>query len=347
MRDSLRESLQKTWISNPRMKAMSQDNSLPRPTTAKYRSRPRSRQLVQRDPQPTTEVLARLGVKVRDFIYDTTLPPVRPVYRQPRQIQPSIPRQLHREDTEPVEESQSQAVGSRQTLERTLTEPVLEPVAGPSTVGERGGFLQYETKINFKNSQLVPLKPEISEHSIVPPSVAKNLGTVVPTPTVTPHGSLRWDFREVIAPRPISEALSLSRHTSKNLHYSPSGYSSPLTPLTPSPPQGPHLSSFNRSPSISSLRQHSPKRRKVSHDNSDSLPIVNRYFLRKRIRTSVTGSSSSPTKRSAVHASAQLARTTSMRSDHSRRKSKAEAGPSNSRPRVGTNANRKGRQRRS
>ncbi len=331
---------------------MSQEGSAPTSNvkSCRPRSRPRSRQPVLRDPQPTSEELARLGVRVRDFVYDTTLPPVRPVYRQPRQIQPSIPRQLQREDTEPVDESQSQPMGSRQTLGRTLTEPVLEPVAGPSILRERGGFLlQREPKINLSNSRPVPLNPEIGEHSIVPAGVAQGPGTDVPTPTVTPHGSLRWDFKEVVASRPnVFEGASLSRRTS-SLHHSSSGYSSPLTPLTPSPPQGSHLASFNRSPSISSLHQHSPKRRKVVHDNPDSRPVVNRYFLRKRTRTSVTGSSSSPSKRlhSAHTPAAPLVRTASVRSDHSRKKRNVEAGPSSSRPRGGSNVSRKGRQRRS
>jgi hypothetical protein len=308
------------------------------------RSRPRSRQPAIHDPQPTSGELARLGVRVRDFVYDTTLPPVRPVYRQPRQIQPSIPRQLQREDTEPVDESQSQSMGSRQTLGRTLTEPVLEPVAGPSILRERGGFfLQCEPEINLDNSRPVPLNPEIGEHSIVPAGVAQGPGTDVHTPTVTPHGSLRWDFKEI---RPnVFEGASLSRRTS-SLHHISSGYSSPLTPLTPSPPQGSHLTSFNRSPSISSIHQQSPKRRKVVHENLDSRPVVNRYFLRKRTRTLVTGSSSSPSKRlhSAHTPATPLVRTASVRSDNSRRKRNVEAGPS-VRPRGGGNVS--GRQRRS
>jgi hypothetical protein len=77
-------------------------------------------------PQPTPTDLAKLGIKVRDFAYESTLPPVRSVYLQPQQIQPSIPKRVCREDTEPMDEflpkiSQSQANG--QALVRTITEP--------------------------------------------------------------------------------------------------------------------------------------------------------------------------------------------------------------------------------
>ncbi|KAF4619497.1 hypothetical protein D9613_005274 [Agrocybe pediades] len=73
-----------------------------------------------------------LGIKVRDFAYENTgLPPVRPVYRQPRQVQPAVPRQLQREDTEP-DTSQPQSQG----LQRVPTEPVLmqsQPLHGQRT----------------------------------------------------------------------------------------------------------------------------------------------------------------------------------------------------------------------
>jgi hypothetical protein len=39
--------------------------------------------------QPTVETLRSLGIKVRDFAYESTLPPIAPIPRVPRQTQPS------------------------------------------------------------------------------------------------------------------------------------------------------------------------------------------------------------------------------------------------------------------
>ncbi|KAG1728229.1 hypothetical protein EDB19DRAFT_1941416 [Suillus lakei] len=39
--------------------------------------------------QPTIEMLQSLGIKVRDFAYESTLPPIAPVPQVPRQTQPS------------------------------------------------------------------------------------------------------------------------------------------------------------------------------------------------------------------------------------------------------------------
>ncbi|PPQ77684.1 hypothetical protein CVT25_011119 [Psilocybe cyanescens] len=74
--------------------------------------------------KPTLAYLKRLGIKIRDFAYESTLPPV-PTYRiQSRQIQPAIPRQLQRQSTEPDDGSQPMSQGTQQ-LERRLTEPAL------------------------------------------------------------------------------------------------------------------------------------------------------------------------------------------------------------------------------
>ena len=77
--------------------------------------------------QPSAAELARLKIKVKDFAYYNTLPPVRTVYLQPKQIQPSIPRPPYRENTEPLDEfPQSRPLYGGQALVRTITEPVIE-----------------------------------------------------------------------------------------------------------------------------------------------------------------------------------------------------------------------------
>ena len=91
-------------------------------------------------PQPTPEDLARLGIKVRDFGYESTLPAVKTVYRQPRQIQPSArPRPVSRQDTEPDESglSQSQQSDSASQPSQPRREDT-EPCVDEEHVAERG-----------------------------------------------------------------------------------------------------------------------------------------------------------------------------------------------------------------
>ncbi|KIJ20375.1 hypothetical protein PAXINDRAFT_96585, partial [Paxillus involutus ATCC 200175] len=93
--------------------------------------------------QPSPEFLASLGIKVRDFAYENTLPAITPVPRMPRQVQPA-PRALKRSQRDwddAREDSQSshsistlsgsQPFQSRRTppkksnsLERKPTEPL-------------------------------------------------------------------------------------------------------------------------------------------------------------------------------------------------------------------------------
>jgi hypothetical protein len=231
--------------------------------------------------QPTAAQLARLGIKVRDFVHESTLPPVRTVYRQPRQIQPSVPRQLHREDTEPLDDIQQSQSDSRSGIARTITEPVLENEAGPSIAREMGGFFEINGSTDrIVNSQPFRLHPESPEYSqVIQPLIAsQEMGTFVPTPTVTPNGSLQWKELPTSTKRNTPPPMMLSRLTS---HLS--GFSSPLTPLPPSPPsrQGSNGLS-NRSPSMASLQKPYPKRRKISIDNTNSRPGLKRYYLRKR-----------------------------------------------------------------
>src|SRR5258708_5077814 len=166
---------------------MSQEES-----TSTRPSRPRSRVGANRDHQPTAAQLAMLGIKVRDFAHERTLPPVRTVYRQPRQIQPSVPRQLRREDTEPLDNNQQNQSDGSSGIARTTTEPVL---AGPSIAREMGGFFEINGSTDrIVNSQPFRLHPESPGYpQVIQPLLAsQETRTFVPTPTVTPNGSLQW-----------------------------------------------------------------------------------------------------------------------------------------------------------
>ena len=83
--------------------------------------------------QPSIFMLASLGVKVRDFAFESKLPPLLTIYCHPHQIQPAVVRTtLKRQWTESGEDnhfsqSSSQVEKSQKILERTPTEPVIPP----------------------------------------------------------------------------------------------------------------------------------------------------------------------------------------------------------------------------
>ncbi|KAG6336595.1 hypothetical protein ID866_2504 [Astraeus odoratus] len=80
--------------------------------------------------QPSPEFLASLGIKVRDFAYENTLPPINPVLRIPRQVQPEPPPRKRALGGWDEEGSQDQGTSSQsvkpnsQRLERKATEPL-------------------------------------------------------------------------------------------------------------------------------------------------------------------------------------------------------------------------------
>lgn len=82
--------------------------------------------------QPSVSELLELGVKVRDFAYErSALPPVPIVYLQPRQIQPSVPKDVNDPDDPHyvLEEERKKKVytfESTRKIQRTPTEPILE-----------------------------------------------------------------------------------------------------------------------------------------------------------------------------------------------------------------------------
>ncbi|KAI6130319.1 hypothetical protein EDD16DRAFT_1541616 [Pisolithus croceorrhizus] len=79
--------------------------------------------------QPSPECLASLGIKVRDFAYESTLPPINPVPRIPRQVQPEpLPKKQTLtqwvEGTSQDQGGSSQSQPHSQRLERKATEPL-------------------------------------------------------------------------------------------------------------------------------------------------------------------------------------------------------------------------------
>jgi hypothetical protein len=108
--------------------------------------------------QPTASMLASMGIKVRDFAYESTLPPLASVPRVPRQVQPCprpMLKRIRRDHGETfVERSHSQVEpgpsngeGSKKAkvLERTVTEPANEIDEYSTTTCER----YFSAKMNY------------------------------------------------------------------------------------------------------------------------------------------------------------------------------------------------------
>ena len=87
--------------------------------------------------QPSAGLLASLGIRVRDFAYENTLPAINPVPRVPRQVQPTPPSRKRAQsddcDDTPIAPATSQLGAKRQrALERRPTEPLQEPPVQPT-----------------------------------------------------------------------------------------------------------------------------------------------------------------------------------------------------------------------
>jgi hypothetical protein len=114
--------------------------------------------------QPTAADLATYGIKVRDFAFESALPPIAPVYLQPQQIQPDPSPWVSKNN---MARSSSQA-GDRRKLERHPTQLL--------TLTRQRGF------VNLRNYN-PDTDDELLEWSQEPEERVKTL-------IVTPNGSL-------------------------------------------------------------------------------------------------------------------------------------------------------------
>lgn len=83
--------------------------------------------------QPTVETLQSLGVKVRDFAYESTLPPIAPIPRVPRQTQPSA-RPLKRTRGDWEEEDGAPSHSSRPQFGREATNAGMQANSKPESL---------------------------------------------------------------------------------------------------------------------------------------------------------------------------------------------------------------------
>lgn len=287
---------------------------------------PRKPPIMVQDEQPTAADLAKLGIKVRDFAYEKTdLPPVRTIYRHPRQIQPAVTRNhgVQRQSTETAEDgvfSQPSQESSQpsQPLERTVTEPVLSPPPPPT---RQQGFLNLEDYTQAdQHISTLPWAPTSPAEMNMPESQTSK---GIKTPLVTPNGSLQWDPRISNEPstsnlaakatatnKPVmvgrSNARLIHRSSSqRNLSSSSSRsnivsvLSSPLSSAPSSP--GSFSSPLRHKNSISQLQRQPSRMVKPrdfrNHTTLEKPTAARRYNLRKRpVNTNATASPN-PSKR--------------------------------------------------
>ncbi|KJA29826.1 hypothetical protein HYPSUDRAFT_196158 [Hypholoma sublateritium FD-334 SS-4] len=307
--------------------------------------RPKPPIMVQ-DEQPTAADLAKLGIKVRDFAYEKTdLPPVRTIYRHPRQIQPAVNRNhgVQRQSTETAEDGvfSQPSQESSQPLERTVTEPVLSPPPPPT---RQQGFLNIEDHIQAdQHISTSPWAPTSPAAVTIPESQTSN---EIKTPLIMPNGS--WKLDPQISNEPstahlaaqatvVDSPIILGLTTTQLIHRSSSQrnlsssssrlniLSSPLSSAPPSP--GSFSSPLRHNNSISHLQRQTSRMVKPrdfrNHTTIEKPPAARRYNLRKRPVNPSATANPKPSKRmkfAAPEASAQ-----------SRNAPKAEGGSSSSR----------------
>jgi hypothetical protein len=297
--------------------------------------------------QPTVAMLASLGIKVRDFAYESKLPPIQPIYRHPRQIQPAVVRTaLKRQWAELGEDDffsqpSSQPETSQKKLERTSTEPAIPPAHDSTDIDddECDSLTDSQQANNYAGSQQMPL------------SVFESQGSepYVDTPLVTPKGSLQWpvaDTSNIPASQLDAESQSTALEPASHslLKFSDTSFSPKLsaTPLHPS-------SLLASALSLANIDDLSPPRPPygITTTDLDQQPVdptydvhaptilTMRYHLRRRPVTP-----NSPTKSpSRLHnlrprgtvISPSRPNCTSIQSSHSRAKPKSESSSPSSR----------------
>ncbi|KAF9464874.1 hypothetical protein BDZ94DRAFT_1235077 [Collybia nuda] len=149
--------------------------------------------------QSYAAILASHRIKVRDFAYESTLPPVRPVRLLQIQPEPRSFKRMRRdvEDDDVFNPgSSSQQTGGRGSskkskLGREVTEPDIQPTAPPPTRAR--GFANFADHNYSLGSQLI--HSQQTEWSQPPPQFddeSQESEAYIDTPIVTPNGSLQW-----------------------------------------------------------------------------------------------------------------------------------------------------------
>ncbi|KAF8165563.1 hypothetical protein B0H34DRAFT_793936 [Crassisporium funariophilum] len=318
---------------------------------------PSSRARASQSQQPSAATLGSMGIKVRDFAYESTLPPIRPIFRHPRQIQPGVVRanplkreRTETEDDEPFsQQSQEDSQRDATKLERTSTEPAIVPTTGNAPPARMRAFVNLE---DFENHDYLHLSSQKSEaylespkNSQMPPSTfdSQDSAPHIHTPLVTPNGSLQWNITNIPVPTSPLDAKHQDKLSTPNsqrgisqtskpsqLNASPTP-SSPLTPIPSSPsnftPSSPtpisstsYIQSTKQTSSLGKRRMDSSH--EIPHAAITPRILATRYQLRKRPAPS--SPPASPTK--APSRARGRGATTSLQTFHSRPRPTSDSG---------------------
>lgn len=239
-------------------------------TIANANAKPKSNRgapLTRRKPpvhseQPSIPHLLELGVKVRDFGYENPLPPVPTVYLQPRQIQPSVPKDVN-DPNDPhyvLEEERKKKVysfASTRKIERTPTEPLIETDLLPPPRREFPKIKRTDAQLDLGSQPPSYSPPPPPPHSLLQDTINESSESQplpgltmdsqpadqwVDTPIATPHGSHQWaamspsvtDTSAVPASQQL-DSDSQAPPMPELLSYSQMGFSHPASPQSQSP----------------------------------------------------------------------------------------------------------------
>ena len=254
-----------------------------------------ARQAYEPQSQLHADTLARHGIKVRDFAYESKLPPISSWFQ--RQIQPMPPLKRSNSDREDGGDEchlhdKDPMAAKKTKLERELTEPDIQDSSATALVPKRGRVFT-----NLLHEDEPDQGSQVSEHSRQhqwPPRF-DSPKPCVDTPLVTPNGSFHCSIPASQTGAPTLEPLNpakLSLHLSKDQ----TGLSGDLSPmsslsslrsdLSPSPlpaSKGCKLRAGLRNPRAEKPLRSSPLKSSPSlPGTSKTLPQVSRYYLRKR-----------------------------------------------------------------
>lgn len=332
-----------------------------KPSTSTNTSKPLSRanaEIISKKPQsrvgnqqPSTADLKKLGIKVRDFAYEKTLPPVRTVHLH-RQVLPGVARQtIARQKTE---EDASQSQSQPRMVDRTPTEPSLTPIPPKRARGLFDLELEESDDENITLSQQTST-PEFLSNAKIPQILSDSQESRPRTDTsvVTPNGSWNWNSQNSSGiPRPqyneSSQAPITQMRSNSQLRIPvmdsqpigptsqqslPSIQSSPLTPA----PSSPNLHALPSNGARTLSRNRHTDSTKELRLPTTPKAITPRYYLRKRPAPPVAAPK--PSKRLKKHLSPEKCtlpessrlRPVSVKSMHSRNRPQEEMGSPSSR----------------
>ena len=205
--------------------------------------------------QPSISRLANLGIKVRDFAYDSKLPPIQTIYCHPRQIQPAVVKTTlkHQQNDNLFSQSSSHPETSQKKLKRTSTEPVIPPSPNSTDIDGDDDFTQLSSQRETSQKNLpvertstapaIPLTPTpdstdtdsdsddlFSQSSSHPETIQKKMKRTSTEPVILPTP----DSTDVDGDNYFSQSSSQQETSQKNLPVERTS-TAPAIPLTPTP----------------------------------------------------------------------------------------------------------------